>query len=118
MNIKVGIMKSLTQFTYVCLSLIFVFACTSSYASTPSNTLIEKETKVTEMLIPLSGSEIKKNTAGPKRGMSMKQVENQYGKAIKVHPATGKPPITRWDYPTFSVYFESNSVIHSVSRSN
>jgi hypothetical protein len=26
----------------------------------------------------------------------------------------GKPPISRWEYPGFIVYFESDHVIHSV----
>jgi hypothetical protein len=80
--------------------------------------MIEKETTVNDIFIPLSGSDIHKNTVGPKRGTSMKQVETKFGKAIKIHPAKGKPPIIRWDYPKFSVYFESSSVIHTVSRSN
>ena len=27
-----------------------------------------------------------------------------------------QPPITRWDYPAFSVYFEHDRVIHAVAR--
>jgi hypothetical protein len=26
----------------------------------------------------------------------------------------GAPPITRWDYPNFSVFFEGDRVIHAV----
>ena len=29
-------------------------------------------------------------------------------------PALGNPPITRWDYPQFSVYFENDRVLHTV----
>ena len=29
-------------------------------------------------------------------------------------PAVGKPPISRWEYPGFVVYFEHDHVIHSV----
>jgi len=32
------------------------------------------------------------------------------------HEAVGQPPITRWDYPTFSVYFENDRVIHAVAK--
>jgi hypothetical protein len=28
----------------------------------------------------------------------------------------GAPPITRWDYADFSVFFEHNLVIHAVAR--
>jgi hypothetical protein len=30
----------------------------------------------------------------------------------------GKPPITRWDYPGFSVFFEGDRVIDTVATSS
>ncbi len=59
------------------------------------------------------------NIACPKRGMHMRQVERQFGAPITRHPAVGghqprHPPITRWDYPEFSVFFERDIVIDSV----
>jgi len=50
----------------------------------------------------------------PSRGMSMKGVEAKYGAPRERHPAVGKPPITRWDYPSFTVFFENEYVIHAV----
>jgi hypothetical protein len=50
----------------------------------------------------------------PTRGTTMNQVEAKFGTPQKRYPAVGKPPITRWDYPSFSVYFEFNRVVHSV----
>ena len=50
----------------------------------------------------------------PERGTTMHQVEAKFGMPAKRYPAVGKPPITRWDYPAFSVYFEFNRVVHSV----
>jgi hypothetical protein len=50
----------------------------------------------------------------PVRGMSMAQVEAKYGAPSQKHAAVGEPPITRWDYENFSVYFEREYVIHSV----
>jgi hypothetical protein len=44
----------------------------------------------------------------------MREVEAKFGTPAKRYPAVGKPPITRWDYPSFSVYFEFNRVVHSV----
>ncbi len=52
--------------------------------------------------------------AMPDRGESKVQVLDRFGLADEEHPAVGKPPITRWDYRTFSVYFEGNRVINSV----
>lgn len=50
----------------------------------------------------------------PQRGASMSQVEAKYGAPRARHAAVGNPPITRWDYEAFSVYFEREYVIHSV----
>jgi hypothetical protein len=59
--------------------------------------------------------------ARPKPGMSMTAVESTYGAPSQRHAAVGgavaqQPPITRWDYPSFSVYFENDRVIHAVAR--
>lgn len=50
----------------------------------------------------------------PARGSLMKTVEKQFGVPAARHPTVGKPPITRWDYPNFSVFFEGDRVIDSV----
>jgi hypothetical protein len=53
-------------------------------------------------------------TTMPNRGDSKNQVLDHFGLADEEHPAVGQPPITRWDYREFSVYFEGNRVINSV----
>jgi hypothetical protein len=53
-------------------------------------------------------------TPQPARGALMKTVEKQFGAPAEKHPTVGKPPITRWDYPNFSVFFEGDRVIDSV----
>jgi hypothetical protein len=50
----------------------------------------------------------------PVRGMTMKQVEAKFGSPQKKIPAVGDPPITRWVYPDYTVYFEYRYVIHAV----
>lgn len=50
----------------------------------------------------------------PQRGMTMAQVEAKFGAAAEKRSAIGEPPITRWRYPQFDVFFEHNLVIHSV----
>jgi hypothetical protein len=52
----------------------------------------------------------------PTNGMTMDQVESQYGAPAQRHAAVGDPPITRWDYADFSVYFEYQLVIHAVAH--
>ena len=50
----------------------------------------------------------------PKRGITMTQVEAKFGAPATKHDAVGAPPITRWDYANFSVFFEHDRVIHAV----
>ena len=52
----------------------------------------------------------------PKSGMTMANVEKTYGQPMQKHAAVGQPPITRWDYADFSVYFEFDRVIHAVAK--
>ena len=47
----------------------------------------------------------------------MAQVEQRYGAPSDRLAAIGQPPITRWVYPSFVVFFESNVVIHAVASS-
>jgi hypothetical protein len=46
--------------------------------------------------------------------MTMNQVAAKFGAPVSKIPAVGNPPISRWDYPGFVVYFEREHVIHSV----
>jgi hypothetical protein len=50
----------------------------------------------------------------PDRGSSMATVQSRYGEPTTRHAAVGNPPITRWDYPQFAVYFENDRVLHAV----
>ncbi|MFC4312135.1 hypothetical protein ACFPN2_23845 [Steroidobacter flavus] len=50
----------------------------------------------------------------PARGATMEKVEAQFGAPSERLPAVGEPPITRWKYPGFEVYFEHQRVIHTV----
>ncbi len=52
----------------------------------------------------------------PTRGMSMAGVEERFGQPVDKRDAVGDPPITRWEYETFIVYFEYQTVIHAVEK--
>jgi hypothetical protein len=54
--------------------------------------------------------------ARPTKGMSMSAVEQQFGVPLEKHPAVGNPPITRWDYDNFAVFFEYQHVVHAVAK--
>lgn len=49
----------------------------------------------------------------PVRGMSQQQVESAFGAPLEKIDAVGEPPIIRWVYEKYTVYFENDYVIHS-----
>ncbi len=50
----------------------------------------------------------------PENGQTMTSIESIYGTPGQRHQAVGDPPITRWDYQNYSVYFEYELVLFSV----
>ena len=50
----------------------------------------------------------------PIRGMTKREVEAKFGAPMEKIPAVGEPPISRWVYADYTVYFEKQYVIHSV----
>jgi hypothetical protein len=50
----------------------------------------------------------------PHRGESMVSVRGGYGEPTTVKGPVGEPPITRWVYPGYTVYFEYQTVIDVV----
>lgn len=49
----------------------------------------------------------------PRQGMTMQQVEKHFGKAQETRTPVGDPPITRWLYQDFTVFFEHDRVVHA-----
>ncbi|MDZ7748610.1 MAG: hypothetical protein U5K43_07045 [Halofilum sp. (in: g-proteobacteria)] len=52
----------------------------------------------------------------PERGRTMQAVRARLGDPRQVVGPVGEPPITRWVYDEFTVYFEHERVLHSVKR--
>jgi len=52
----------------------------------------------------------------PTRGMTQESVEATYGSPESRQSAVGEPPIARWDYDGFVVFFEYDRVIHAVTK--
>lgn len=55
----------------------------------------------------------------PGKGDSQQAVLGRHGEPVTRHAAVGggstaQPPITRWDYPGFSVFFENSHVVDAV----
>jgi hypothetical protein len=55
----------------------------------------------------------------PRKGQDMGLVVKEFGQPKTKYPAVGggqprQPPITRWDYEAFSVFFENSHVVDAV----
>jgi len=50
----------------------------------------------------------------PQRGTQMGQVVVRFGEPMERFVSVGDPPITRWVYPGYTVYFEHDQVLASV----
>lgn len=54
------------------------------------------------------------NLTVPVNGQTMAEVEGIFGAPQTRSAAVGAPPITRWDYEHWSVYFEFDRVLFTV----
>ena len=52
----------------------------------------------------------------PSRGITMIKVLQEFGEPESKSAPTGTPPIYYWEYQDFTVYFESERVIHAVNK--
>ncbi|MBT8092214.1 MAG: hypothetical protein KJN77_04195 [Gammaproteobacteria bacterium] len=66
--------------------------------------------------LEMDGMSADSGQARPSRGMSQARVQSKYGSPTAVKAPVGNPPITRWEYQDFVVYFEYDKVIHAVTK--
>ena len=97
--------------------IVMLAALTGLAASPAAHALQSRTTHGDNLLIHRVQQEQDMNL--PRRGLSMAQVERDYGAPLrKLSPRGGDtkkhPVINRWDYAKFIVYFEHDHVIHSV----
>jgi hypothetical protein len=50
----------------------------------------------------------------PRNGLTMSQIRQQFGTPASEIPAIGDPPISRWEYNSYSVFFENDLALHTV----
>ncbi|MFT5138953.1 MAG: hypothetical protein ACI9H8_001752 [Lysobacterales bacterium] len=50
----------------------------------------------------------------PENGQTKTNIESKFGAPESRQQAVGDPPISRWDYGNYSVYFEYDLVLFSV----
>lgn len=94
------------------LSIVAVLACATGVMFAP---------QASADVLLIERVEVAKDLDLPRRGSTMTQVQSRYGEPQHKHAPVGggrpeHPPITRWDYPEFSVYFEHSHVVNSVVR--
>ena len=66
--------------------------------------------------LDMEGMSPEQSSARPTRGMTAASVESKFGTPqAKVAPV-GDPPIARWEYQDFVVFFEYDRVIHAVVK--
>ena len=66
--------------------------------------------------LDMQGVVAPENDGRPTRGMSQASVEAKFGQPAAVKAPVGDPPISRWEYADFVVYFEYDKVIHAVRK--
>jgi hypothetical protein len=66
--------------------------------------------------VKMSGISAGEDGSRPTRGMTAARVESTFGSPVSKKAAVGDPPISRWEYPTMTVYFEYDRVIHAVVK--
>lgn len=89
---------------------LFCFALTASCL-----TYSDDQIAATTIQLPV-GSQGNTSLELPERGWTQRQVELVHGAPERFTNVVGEPPISTWHYAEFSVYFESDLVIHSVLR--
>lgn len=67
-----------------------------------------------ELRIPIGSQGHIEASTLPPRGTSMERVRADWGEPELRHDPVGQPPITRWDYHDFAVYFEYQHVVRAV----
>ncbi len=66
--------------------------------------------------LQMDGTEPSASSSRPSRGETTASVESKFGVPTAKQAAVGDPPISRWEYKEFVVFFEYDRVIHAVVK--
>ena len=69
-----------------------------------------------DLLIDKVDQSAAERDARPPRGATMANVETRFGQPALRNNAVGDPPITRWEYGDYLVFFEYDRVIDTVEK--
>ncbi len=74
---------------------------------------IASELHAESLAMPVSTQgEVSQQT--PRNGQNKAKVESTFGQPLQRVAAVGEPPISKWVYSDFTVYFEHDIVLHAV----
>lgn len=98
-----------------------VISLTLALCIAPAAALAQDRTQTGDVLLVERSEQAERSMNLPPRGISMAEVERRFGAPAQKHAPVGgnrpqHPPITRWSYPEFSVYFEHSTVIDAVAN--
>lgn len=94
--------------------IVFIAVLLSANVSAQENEDVELTQDTNTIAIPVGTQGNQSHIAVPSLGMNMNAVRSGFGDPERTLGPVGSPPITTWIYPSFSVYFERDIVIHSV----
>ena len=79
---------------------------------------IDSTAQADQVIIPITkqAEDVKGIMPTPQHGQSMELVQTRWGQEIFRAEAVGEPPITKLEYSDFFVYFENETVIHTVIK--
>ena len=66
--------------------------------------------------LQMKGVSASADSSRPTRGMTAASVESKFGAPESRQSPVGEPPISRWEYKDFVVFFEYDRVIHAVVK--
>ncbi len=66
--------------------------------------------------LPDGGLDVTQAASSPQRGESNIEILKRFGEPVQRYRAVGTPAISSWEYSSFRVYFENDTVIHAVHK--
>ena len=79
-------------------------------------TLVGASAIANAQTLEMEGAAAFNDQSRPGRGMTQQRVEAEFGSPEARIAPVGDPPISRWEYSGFIVYFEHDRVIHTVVK--
>ncbi len=91
-----------------------MYSCFSGIALCAALLLGSAALHAEDIRIPIGQQAQGQALAVPSTGMKKAEVEARFGTPQAQTPPVGQPPISRWTYAEFVVYFEYDHVVRSV----